>query len=149
MVFGSLTAHPTSGPRTPSPLLLPLAAGRVLRLWPLGPTLDHRAYDRSRRGGHGRDPGATLRAERDSLCSTGRHAHEPVRLGQAIDRIGSGDAFAGAVIDGLLRKLSIEKCATQGLAAAVMKHAIAGDRWIGTRAELQEFDPFDAGDVRR
>ena len=58
-------------------------------------------------------------------------------------------AIAGAVIDGLLRKLALEGCAKQGLAAAVMKHAIKGDRWIGTRAELQEFDPFDAGDVRR
>ena len=49
------------------------------------------------------------------------HETEPARLGQAIDRIGSGDAFAGAVIDGLLRKLTPEECAKQGLAAAVMK----------------------------
>jgi 2-dehydro-3-deoxygluconokinase len=77
------------------------------------------------------------------------HETEPAQLGLAIDRIGSGDAFAGAVIDGLLRKLAPEECAKQGLAAAVMKHAMTGDRWIGTRAELQEFDPFDAGDVRR
>ena len=76
------------------------------------------------------------------------HETKAARLGQAIDRIGSGDAFAGAVIDGLLRKLALEGCAKQGLAAAVMKHAIKGDRWIGTRAELHEFDPFDAGDVR-
>jgi 2-dehydro-3-deoxygluconokinase len=77
------------------------------------------------------------------------HETEPARLGLAIDRIGSGDAFAGAIIDGLLRKLAPEACAKQGLAAAVMKHAMAGDRWIGTRAELEDFDPFNAGDVRR
>lgn len=74
---------------------------------------------------------------------------EPAMLWQAIDRIGSGDAFAGAVIDGLMRGLAPAKCASQGLAAAVMKHSVAGDRWIGTRAELEEFDPFGAGDVRR
>ena len=91
--------------------------------------------------------GQRLSARVDQRASS--HETEAARLGQAIDRIGSGDAFAGAVIDGLLRKLAPEECAKQGLAAAVMKHAIAGDRWIGTRAELQEFDPFDAGDVRR
>lgn len=91
--------------------------------------------------------GQRLSARVDQRASS--HETEPARLGLAIDRIGSGDAFAGAVIDGLLRKLAPEECAKQGLAAAVMKHAIAGDRWIGTRAELQEFDPFDAGDVRR
>ena len=91
--------------------------------------------------------GQRLSARVDQRASS--HETEPAALGQAIDRIGSGDAFAGAVIDGLLRKLLPEECAKQGLAAAVMKHAIAGDRWIGSRAELQEFDPFDAGDVRR
>jgi 2-dehydro-3-deoxygluconokinase len=91
--------------------------------------------------------GQRLSARVDQRASS--HETEPARLGQAIDRIGSGDAFAGAVIDGLLRKFAPEECAKQGLAAAVMKHAMAGDRWIGTRAELQEFDPFDAGDVRR
>ena len=78
-----------------------------------------------------------------------RHETAPAPLGQVIDRIGSGDAFAGAVIDGLLRGQSAAECAKQGLAAAIMKHAIAGDRWIGTRAELEAFDPFGESDVRR
>jgi 2-dehydro-3-deoxygluconokinase len=78
-----------------------------------------------------------------------RHETAPAPLGQVVDRIGSGDAFAGAVIDGLLRGQTAAECAKQGLAAAIMKHAIAGDRWIGTRAELDAFDPFNAGDLRR
>ena len=71
------------------------------------------------------------------------------RISNVIDRIGSGDAFAGAVIDGILRGCSPEQCATAGLAAAVAKHGMAGDRWIGTRAELESTDPFDTGDIRR
>ena len=71
------------------------------------------------------------------------------RIGQVIDRIGSGDAFAGAVIDAVLRGASLEETATFGLAAAVMKHGIAGDRWIGTRGELEAFDPFASADIRR
>jgi len=78
-----------------------------------------------------------------------RHETEPAFLGQVIDRIGSGDAFAGAIIDGLLRGKGAAECAKHGLAAAVMKQPIAGDRWIGTRAELEAFDPFGERDVRR
>jgi 2-dehydro-3-deoxygluconokinase len=78
-----------------------------------------------------------------------RHETAPSPLSRVIDRIGSGDAFAGAVIDGLLRGQSAAECAKQGLVAAIMKHAIAGDRWMGTRAELEALDPFGAGDVRR
>lgn len=70
-------------------------------------------------------------------------------LGQVIDRIGSGDAFAGAVIDAILRGASVEECAKAGLAAAVTKHGIAGDRWIGGREDLESFDPFAPGDIRR
>ena len=92
--------------------------------------------------------------DRQSLAASvvtrsGRHETAPAPLVQVIDRIGSGDAFAGAVIDGLLRGQGAAECAKQGLAAAIMKHSIAGDRWIGTRAELEAFDPFGAGDVRR
>ena len=70
-------------------------------------------------------------------------------LANVIDRIGSGDAFAGAVIDQLLSGGTPERCARAGLAAAVAKHGIVGDRWIGTRQELEAFDPFMIGDVRR
>jgi len=78
-----------------------------------------------------------------------QHETAPAPLGQVSDRIGSGDAFAGAIIDGLLRGQGAAESARQGLAAAVMKHAIAGDQWIGTRAELEAFDPFGESDVRR
>jgi len=74
---------------------------------------------------------------------------KPAQLGNVIDRIGSGDAFAGAVIDAILRGASPKECANVGLAAAVMKHGIAGDRWLGTRDELESFDPFAPGDIQR
>ena len=74
---------------------------------------------------------------------------EVAPLGQVFDRIGSGDAFAGAVIDAVLRGASLKETATIGLAAAVMKHGNVGDLWIGTREELEAFDPFAPGDIRR
>ena len=89
----------------------------------------------------------TLSARIDSRETWHETEAAPLRL--VIDRIGSGDAFAGAVIDGIRSGLSLERCASQGLAAAVIKHSIAGDRWIGTRADLETFDPFGPGDVLR
>jgi 2-dehydro-3-deoxygluconokinase len=89
----------------------------------------------------------TLSARIDSRDLSEETAAAP--LGTVIDRIGSGDAFAGAVIDGILRGAPLQEIANQGLAAAVLKHRLHGDRWIGTRAELEAFDPFVAGDVQR
>lgn len=81
---------------------------------------------------------------RDERFETG-----PVPLGKIIDRIGSGDAFAGAVIHGILSGRTHQECAILGLAAAVMKHGIAGDRWVGTLEDLETFDPFVARDIQR
>lgn len=74
---------------------------------------------------------------------------EKASLGPIIDRVGSGDAFAAGVLDGLVRKVPEQELALAGLAAAMMKHGMTGDRWIGTRADLERFDPFTAADVRR
>jgi 2-dehydro-3-deoxygluconokinase len=70
-------------------------------------------------------------------------------LGAVVDRIGSGDAFAGAVIDAVLRRQPLETCARLGLAAAALKHGIAGDRWIGSRDDLERFNPETELDVQR
>jgi len=84
-------------------------------------------------------------------CDTRDDCYEtnPAALGKIIDRVGSGDAFAGAVIDAIFRNSTPEQCALAGLAAAVMKHGISGDRWIGTREELDSFDPFQSRDIKR
>ena len=89
----------------------------------------------------------TLSARIDSRHLGEETAAAP--LGTVLERIGSGDAFAGAVIDAILRRAPLEEIAKRGLAAAVLKHHIHGDRWIGTRAELETFDPFGTGDVQR
>ena len=84
-------------------------------------------------------------------CRSRELGHETAAapLGTVIDRIGSGDAFAGAAIDAILRRAPLEEIAQRGLAAAVLKHGLHGDRWIGSRAELESFDPFAARDIQR
>lgn len=79
----------------------------------------------------------------------GGHETKVAKLYTIIDRIGSGDAFAGAVIDCILSGASAETCSRRALAAAVLKHGIAGDHWIGTREELDAFDPYAPRDIRR
>jgi 2-dehydro-3-deoxygluconokinase len=74
---------------------------------------------------------------------------EAAALGPIVDRIGSGDAFAGAVVDALLRGLGSEGAARFGLAAAVLKHGIRGDRFVGCRDELDACAAGTVMDVQR
>lgn len=96
-----------------------------------------------------RPEGGTQRLSARVETRTGGFTTDEAILGTVVDRIGSGDAFAAGVIDAHLRQDSPEQTARQALAAAVMKHGISGDRWIGTRDELEAFDPFGSEDVRR
>lgn len=58
-------------------------------------------------------------------------------LHQVVDRIGTGDAFAAGILDGLQRGLELGKVVEFGLAAAAMKHSIAGDFNPATRAQIE------------
>lgn len=54
-----------------------------------------------------------------------------------VDRIGTGDAFAAGVLHGLLRGCSEEDFLAFGLAAAVVKHSIAGDFNLAGEAQIE------------
>ncbi len=100
------------------------------------------------------------------IATTTRHVHnadhntlsaridtpdEAVETGEVeitgiVDRIGTGDAFAGGVLAGLPHGL--EEAARTGLALAALKHATPGDQSLVTRRELATF--HEGGlDVRR
>lgn len=79
----------------------------------------------------------------------GAHETDPTPIGRVVDRIGTGDAMAGAMIDAVLRGADIFEIARLGVAAAVLKHGIAGDQWVGTAAELEAFHAARQGDVLR
>lgn len=65
-----------------------------------------------------------------------------------VDRIGSGDAFAAGVLHGLLRGWSEDRVLDFGLAAAVVKHSIAGDFNLADEAQIETVRA-GALDVRR
>ena len=60
----------------------------------------------------------------------------PCRLHEIVDRIGTGDAFAAGVLDGLLRGADLNDTAGFALAAAAAKHSIAGDFNLASREQI-------------
>ena len=58
---------------------------------------------------------------------------------QTIDRIGSGDAFMGGSIYGLLQKQSAQDLINSATACAILKHSIEGDFTIITKEEMEQF----------
>ncbi len=67
-----------------------------------------------------------------------------------IDRVGSGDAFAAGLIWSLLQGEEDQAALNFGVAAAVLKHTIAGDFNLVTREEVERLAAGDtAGRVKR
>src|SRR3546814_78962 len=56
-----------------------------------------------------------------------RGASDPTLVTPVIDRVGTGDAFAAGVLDGLWSGKSFADAAKHGLALAALKHGIHGD----------------------
>jgi 2-dehydro-3-deoxygluconokinase len=54
-------------------------------------------------------------------------ASDPVVVAPVIDRVGTGDAFAAGVLDGLWQGKGLVDAAKNGLALSVLKHGIRGD----------------------
>ena len=69
---------------------------------------------------------------RDGLRSTRIYS-----IGRIVDRIGSGDAFAAGILRGLRTEMSEQDSVDFGLAAACLKHSIAGDFNLVGIAEVQ------------
>ncbi len=66
---------------------------------------------------------------------------------QTIDRIGSGDAFMGGLIFGLMQKQSAQELINSATACAVLKHSMEGDFTIITKEEMEQF--IKTGPVNR
>ena len=67
-----------------------------------------------------------------------------------VDRVGSGDSFAGGLICGLLDGKSMEQALEFAVAASALKHTIPGDFNLVTRAEVDTLVGGDAsGRVQR
>ena len=75
--------------------------------------------------------GATLHTRAGEL-----HGREYALQG-IVDRIGTGDAFAAGILHGLARGWGEDRILDFGLAAAVVKHSIAGDFNLASEAQVE------------
>ena len=98
---------------------------------------------RRRMSGGGTELGASLYTRADDF-----HA-QPIALGEIVDRIGAGDAFAAALLHGLSRRMTEARALDFALAAAAYKHSLPGDFNLVSEAELVGFLRDGARDVRR
>jgi len=80
---------------------------------------------------------------------SGRHESRAFALTGIVDRIGSGDAFAAAVIDGLIAGRDPQDVVDFGCAAATLKHFIPGDFNLSTREDILALLAGHTSDVRR
>lgn len=107
------------------------------------PLLSHIAHTNRRQHGVGQhELAAHLHAR------SGSHTAGPYPLHHIVDRIGTGDAFAAGILDGLLRGAAPGETVAFGLAAAAMKHSIVGDFNPASRAQIEAVME-GALDVRR
>lgn len=79
----------------------------------------------------------SLKAE--LVTRAGRCQTESINMHEVIDRIGAGDAFASAAIEGWVTGRDPEALLQRALSAAVLKHSISGDFPVTSAAELDQY----------
>lgn len=85
-----------------------------------------------------------------SIARGGRlHATRVRKVGPVVDRIGAGDAFAAGLLHGLLTGLDDAAGLEFALAAACLKHSVAGDFLTLRAAEVQALIAGEGFGVRR
>jgi 2-dehydro-3-deoxygluconokinase len=85
-----------------------------------------------------------LLATRTALFTTRVH-----RLTGIVDRIGSGDAFAAALLHGLMHDRDEQQALEFAVAAACLKHSVPGDVNLLGAADMLAFLAQDGYDVKR
>lgn len=73
---------------------------------------------------------------------------EPVLITPIVDRVGTGDAFAAGVLDGLWSGKDLAEAARHGLALAALKHGVRGDFTPFSRAIIAKAS-MSGGDIAR
>ncbi len=83
-------------------------------------------------------------ATRDGIITSGPLVAEPI-----VDRIGTGDAFAAALLLAMLERLPPRRALDLAVAACVLKHSFQGDFNLATRAEIEALADGNSGGIRR
>jgi len=88
--------------------------------------------------------GATLHHRSGELTQAG-----PLELGNVVDRIGGGDAFAGGLLHGLMKGWAADDALAFALHTAAAKHGQVGDASHASEAQIRALMASGGKDVRR
>ena len=88
--------------------------------------------------------GATLHHRDGTLTQA-----KPLELGNVVDRIGGGDAFAGGLLHGLMKTWPAEDALTFALHTAAAKHGQVGDASHASEAHIRALMSDGGKDVKR
>jgi len=88
--------------------------------------------------------GATLHHRKGELATA-----KPLELGNVVDRIGGGDAFAGGLLHGLMKSWAADDALTFALHTAAAKHGQIGDASHASEAQIRALMGAGGKDVRR
>ncbi len=88
--------------------------------------------------------GATLHHRDGTLTQA-----KPLELGNVVDRIGGGDAFAGGLIHGLLKGWRADDALNFALHTAAAKHGQVGDSSHASESQIRALMSSGGKDVRR
>ncbi|MEY2854891.1 MAG: 2-dehydro-3-deoxygluconokinase, partial [Pseudomonadota bacterium] len=83
-------------------------------------------------------------ATRDGVESSDRLVADPI-----VDRIGTGDAFAAALLLASLEGMASRQALSWAVAACVLKHSFPGDFNLATRVEVEALAAGRSGGIRR
>ena len=88
--------------------------------------------------------GATLHHRDGTLTQA-----KPLELGNVVDRIGGGDAFAGGLLHGLMKDWPAEDALTFALHTAAAKHGQVGDASHASETQIRALMSDGGKDVKR
>lgn len=78
-----------------------------------------------------------------------KHTVKPRAVTEIIDRIGTGDAFCGAILDGFIKALGPEKALKRAVMLGILKHGISGDACMLNNQSLERYLQDDSGRISR
>lgn len=78
-----------------------------------------------------------------------KHTVKPKTITEIIDRIGTGDAFCGAILDGFIKALGPEKTLKRAVMLGILKHGISGDACMLSNRSLEMYMQDDSGRIFR
>jgi 2-dehydro-3-deoxygluconokinase len=73
----------------------------------------------------------------------------PRTITRIVDRVGTGDAFCGAVLDGFLKGMEPEKCLERAVMMGTLMHGISGDACLIDEDFLEQCLADDSGRILR